>query len=119
MRRSEGQNKGTTYCTADGGTIANKGEFDIVYSQLSSDAVSVMNSATFQNADVGMPIFSVNHITKDKHEVTFREHDGYILHVPSGRKFFFTCISDVYFIKMRVPKALIGNGGFTRPGAVA
>ena len=76
-----------------------------------------MRNSTFQNAEVGMPIFSISQVTAEQHEVTFREHDGYILHVPSGKKFFFIKRSGVYFIKMKVPRELVLEGGFGRHGA--
>ena len=63
-----------------------------------------------------MPTFSISQVTTEQHEVTFREHDGYILHVPTGERFYFVKASCVYFMRMKVPNALVGNGGLDGMG---
>ena len=95
LRRSSAQEKGTRYVTAGGGKLTNNGECDTVFTQDASDSTTTLRQTTFQNADVSVPMFSIKHVTKEQHEVTFREHDGYILRVPTGRRYYFVCVSDV------------------------
>ena len=100
---------------ANGSEIENQGEFDGIV----KDPHENVRTTTFQNAEVGMPIFSIAQVTQEKHEVTFRENDGYILHVPTGERFYFVKAAGVYFIKMRVPKGLVLDGCFGRHGVAA
>ena len=82
-----------------------------------------MRKSTFQNAPVGLPIFSLNQVARDKHRVILGEDKGVIVHKPSGAEFPFIVRNGVYFLKLRVPKKLLekeGNEGptsFHRHGA--
>ena len=66
-----------------------------------------MRKTTFQNAEVGLPIFSIGQVAKDKHRVIFDEDEGVIVHKPTGKEIPFIMRNGVYFIKMRVPRALV------------
>ena len=112
MKPSKENKAGLKYVAANGGELDNKGELDVIF----KDPHDNMRSSTFQNAEVGMPIFSISRLTKEKHEVTVREHDGYILHVPNGERFYVVKASGVYFIKMKAPRGLVLDGGFGRHG---
>ena len=58
--------------------------------------------------------------TEEDFEVTFRKTGGTVLNMKTGQTFDFVKASGVYFIKMRVPKALLPNDPskpvFGRPG---
>lgn len=102
--------------TADGGEIKNGGEFDIVFR--SPDGA--MRRTTFQHAEVGLPIFSLNQVARDNHRVILDDDAGVIIHKPSGARFPFVVRNGVYFMQMKVPKALclqqIGDTSFRRHG---
>ena len=66
-----------------------------------------MRKTTFQHAEVGLPIFSLNQVTRDKSKVILDEDSAVIIHKPSGAKFPFVVRNGVYFMKLRVPRALV------------
>ena len=80
LRTSQGQARGLKYVTADGGEIKNAGEFDVVF----KDPNGNVRKTTFQNAPVGLPIFSLNQVAKDRHRVILDEDKGVLIHKPSG-----------------------------------
>ena len=81
LRESPGQKSGMKYVVASGGEISNDGEFDVLYKN-----VDMTGSKTvFQNAAVGIPIFSISQNTEDDCEVTFRTNGGTVLHPSTGR----------------------------------
>ena len=49
----------------------------------------------------------ISQYTTDAYEITFRKDGGTVLHPETGHSFDFIKASNVYFIKMRVPKALV------------
>ena len=112
MRSSKAQARGVKYESACGGEIENRGEFDIKW-RATDDRMRV---TTFQNARVGMPIFSVSNIAKDKHRVVFEDDGGHVLHEPSGYRIDFIIPSGVYFIKMLVPRSMVKGTTFGRHG---
>ena len=73
------------YQSACGGEIPNRGEFDIHWR--AEDEVSRM--VTFPNAGVGMPIFAMSNVARDKNQVVFEDDGGYALHTPTGKRYDF------------------------------
>ena len=65
-----------------------------------------MRKTTLQNAQVGLPIFSLHQVAKDNHRVILDEDAGVIIHKPSGAEFPFVVRNGVYFMKLKVPKRL-------------
>ena len=76
LRKSQGQLQGLKYVTADGGEIKNNGEYDIVFRAPDGS----MRKTTFQNADVGLPIFSLNQVARDNHRVILDDDRGVLIH---------------------------------------
>ena len=52
------------------------------------------------------PTFSINQVARDKHRIIVDEDEGVIIHKPTGARIPFIMRNGVYFINMRVPKAL-------------
>ena len=61
----------------------------------------------FQNAAVGIPIMSTHGLTKEKKDLTYREHDGYITSHEDGATEPFITKDGVYFRQMLVPRAAV------------
>ena len=76
-----------------------------------------MRTSTFQNAEVGLPMFSINTITREDHRVWFEHDCGAVVHKPTGHEMPFIARAGVYFIKMRVPRGLVKPKGFGRHGS--
>ena len=112
VRKSQAQTKGVKYESACGGKLANKGEFDIKWRAPDGKE----RVTTFQNAEVGLPIFSVSHVARDKHRVVFEDDGGHVVHKPTGSRFDFIISSGVCFIKMRVPRSVIEDTPVGRHG---
>ena len=116
MQESEGQRQGQTYTCANGSEIANGGEFEVVFKLGNTDKKSV-----FQNAPVGMPIFSLNKIAREKHRITLEDDHGAILHKPAGDTYNFIAAMGVYVIEILVPRHYVEPkhkplAGFARHG---
>ena len=107
--------KGVTYQAANGGEIANKGEFDVAYRLCSDKKEYHTKVATFQNAEVGMPIFSLNGLAKEKHRIILDEDAGLLIHKPTGIKYPFVAAAGVYFILMRVPRSYMQPTNDSKP----
>ena len=113
MRKPTGQQQGMKFIAADGSEIPNQCEFDVIF-QGADDRV---RQVTFQNAKVGLPIFSINGVAQKDHRVWFEHDRGAVVHKPTGQEMPFIARSGVYFIQMRVPRALVRPQGFQRPGS--
>ena len=66
-----------------------------------------MRRTTFQNAEVGLPIVSLNQVARDNHRVILDDDAGVIIHKPTGAEFPFVVRHGVYLMTLRVPKALV------------
>ena len=117
LRESDGQRSGQKYTAANGSEIANEGEFDVKFL-----LGETLKQSTFQNAQVGMPIFSLNKVAREQHRITLEDDHGTILHKPSGDLYRFVAAMGVYFIEISVPKEYVNppdarSRGFARHGA--
>ena len=79
---------------------------------------------TFQNTKVGMPIFSLNGMAKQKNRIILDEDFGTIVDKQTSEEYPFVAASGVYFILMRVPRSYLERKskereGFGRHGASA
>lgn len=86
LGKSKAQHAGVKHVTAGKGELINTGEFDIVVEQLAGDRTKTLRKSTLQNSEVGIPMIGISNVTKQQHEVTFREHDGYSVHAPAWKK---------------------------------
>ena len=100
LKRSEGQPRGLRYVTAGGGEIKNQCEFTSV----SKPSDGSMRKTPLQNAQVGLPTFSLHQVAKDNHRVILAEDAGVIVRKPSGAESPFVVRNGVYFMQLRVPK---------------
>ena len=89
--------QGLRYKCADGSTIPNKGEFDIVH----QEADGCQYKLTFQNADVHCTILSVKYLVTRDCIVVFHKGGGYIEY-PTGRRIHFVCKDGVFFVALNV-----------------
>ena len=96
--------------------MENKGEFSV---EFKAGKGNTECNLTFQNADVGMPIFSIGNINDDNCETMFRKDNGTIYNLTNGEEIDFIRASGVYFVKMKVERALVEPAGFARHGRAA
>lgn len=77
-------------------------------------------TVTFENCNVEMPILSTNRLAKDQDAVTYWEHEGQILHEPTGRISKLFAMYGVYFIWPHIDSDLLTHPnlyeGFVRQG---
>ena len=84
LQESDGQRAGQKYIAANGSDIVNESEFGVPVLLGKS-----LRKSTFQNAQVGMPIFSLDNIAREQHRITLEDDHGTILHEPSGELYRF------------------------------
>ena len=110
------QHKTSGFTAANGSLTKAYGDMDIPF-RVNEGHAGVVN---FENADVEMSILSTNRLAKDQNAVTFREHDGQILHEPTGRISKFFEMYGVYFIWLHVDTNILTHPnlheGFVRRG---
>ena len=117
LRESDGQRTGQTYTCANGSETKNGGEFEVQVK-----LGNALNKSIFQNAPVGMQIFSRNKIAREKHRITLEDDHGTILHKPTGEIYTFIAAMGVYCIEILVPRTYVNPDdpiiqGFARHGA--
>ena len=81
------RHKKTGYHAANGSPIKTEGEIEIPFTVNEGHDGTV----TYINANVDMPILSTNGLAKDQNRISYEEHDGEILHKPTGRISRFVC----------------------------
>ena len=111
--RKKGKGKpGPNFATAGNGVLKNKGEFEIEF----EDQGGHKRSLVFQDADVGMPILSISRRGKEGYRTYFDEDGGELVHKATGEVTPLIARTGVYFVKMRVPRDIVGKAseGFGR-----
>ena len=90
----------------------NHGEFNVPW----EDACGHHRTSTFQDANVGMPIFSISKRGKEGYRAYFDDEGGELLHKASGEVTPIVARMGVYFVQMRVPAWTVDpNTDFPRP----
>ena len=97
VRESDGQRSGVRYRCADGSTIPNLGEFDVVHREQNGK----LYKFTFQNAPVHTTIVSVKYLVTRDCVVTFHRDGGHIEY-PDGERIAFVCKDGVFFVALNV-----------------
>ena len=108
VRPSLGSREGVKYVTANGETMANKGEKHIQV-KTSEGHKCMLN---MQVTDVKKPLMSVARICDAGHEVVFRSNGGTITHTSTGQTTKFQRVDNVYRLRVDV----VSEPVFRRPG---
>jgi hypothetical protein len=108
VQPSQGSREGVRYVTANGETMANKGEKHIQV-KTSEGHKCMLN---MQVTDVKKPLMSVARICDAGHEVVFRSNGGTITHTGTGQTTKFQRIDNVYRLKV----GIVSEPVFRRPG---
>ena len=108
VRPSQGSREGVRYVTANGETMANKGEKHIQV-KTNEGHKCMLN---MQVTDVKKPLMSVARICDAGHEVVFRSNGGTITHTRTGQTTKFQRVDNVYRLKVDV----VSEPVFRRPG---
>ena len=95
-RQTAESKSGVTYQNADGSPLKNKGEFDVVF----KTEVGHVRKATFTDAAVMFPIFSLGGVTEADNTVTLRKDGGTIVDDETGATDNMIKGYGVYWLKM-------------------
>ena len=106
LRKSAAQERGVTFKNSSGGDMPLNGEFAIPTTTDEGHRGEIV----FQNLEVEMPIVSVPMLCHHS-DVDFKKRGGTIRHRTTGEVSRFIKKSGVYFIKLKVKKALVTNDG--------
>ena len=94
--------------------MPNRGEFEVNWEATGGHKFN----SVFQDAEVGMPIFSISKRGKEGYRSYFDDEGGEMIHKKTGEVTPIVARMGVYFIQMKVPKWTIDPSatvGFVRP----
>lgn len=105
VKPSQGSREGVRYVTANGQTMANRGEKDV---KVVTDE-GHRRMLKMQVTDVQKPLMSVARICDAGHKVVFAKEGGVIEHEITGQKTRFRRIDNVYRLKVGVAEGPVFN----------
>jgi hypothetical protein len=105
VKPSQGSREGVRYVTANGQTMANRGEKDVKV--VTDEGHRCM--LKMQVTDVQKPLMSVARICDAGHKVVFAKEGGVIEHEITGQKTRFRRIDNVYRLKVGVAEGPVFN----------